>query len=496
MTNYILSIDQGTTSSRALLVSDSGKVVFTAQQEFRQIFPHEGWVEHDAEEIWKTTLDVSRQAVAHAREKGGTVLGIGITNQRETTIVWDRETGEPIYNAIVWQDRRTAHECAVFKEQGFEQSVTQKTGLLLDPYFSGTKLRWILQNVEKAEALADQGRLAFGTVDSFLIWRLTAGLRHMTDATNASRTLMFNIHTQQWDDDLLNMLSVPASCLPTVADSADDYGLTDAKWFDQEIPICGVAGDQQAALFGQCCFSPGMIKSTYGTGCFMMMNTGDHALESSSRLLTTVASRLNGEVTYALEGSIFIAGAAIQWLRDEITLLDDAAKSEGMASSLDHNNSVYMVPAFTGLGAPHWDPSARGAIFGLTRDTGKPQLVRSALESIGYQTHDVFSAMKEDGGQLARLRIDGGMSTNSWFCQFLANLLDTPIDRPSTTEATALGAAYLAGLRLGVFESTEQLEQNWQLDRSFAVDMERSEREKLLANWERAVRAVTLFSSG
>ena len=490
MNQYILSIDQGTTSSRAMLFDENGRAAFTSQREFTQHFPKDGWVEHDPEEIWETTLVVVRDALHQTTSEGRSIAAIGITNQRETTVVWDRNTGKAIYNAIVWQDRRTAAFCEELRQQGHEPAVSAKTGLLLDPYFSGTKINWILDNVEGARASANKGELAFGTIDSFLIWRLTGGKSHFTDATNASRTLLFNIHQQCWDKELLQLLSVPQSMLPDVLDCAADFGTTSKALVDAEIPIAGVAGDQQAALVGQACFEPGMIKSTYGTGCFMMLNTGAQALTSNNKLLTTVGYRLNGETTYALEGSIFVAGAAVQWLRDGIGIIESAQQTEAMAASLDSNHGVYLVPAFTGLGAPHWDPDARGAIFGITRDTGPAQLVRATLESVCYQTFDLLEAQRRDGLAPTRLRVDGGMVQNNWMCQFLTDLLDIVVERPQQTETTALGAAYLAGLQVGIFSSVDDIARRWQADREFDPCMKNNARNLLLADWHEAVIKV------
>jgi len=490
MSQYILSIDQGTTSSRAMLFDENGHATFTAQQEFTQHFPKDGWVEHDAEEIWTTTLGVVREALQKAAAEQREIAAIGITNQRETTVVWDRASGEPVYNAIVWQDRRTADYCESLRQQGHETTVTAKTGLLLDPYFSGTKINWILQNVDGARARAERGELAFGTIDSFLIWRLSGGKSHATDATNASRTLMFNIHEQQWDSELLDMLSIPESLLPEVLDCAADFGTTSKALLGAEIPIAGVAGDQQAALIGQACFEPGMIKSTYGTGCFMVLNTGAQALTSNNKLLTTVAYRLNGETTYALEGSIFVAGAAVQWLRDGLGIIESAHQTEEMAASLDSNNGVYIVPAFTGLGAPHWDPGARGAIFGITRDTGPAELVRATLESVCYQTFDLLEAKRRDGLTPNRLRVDGGMVQNNWLCQFLADVLGIVVERPQQTETTALGAAYLAGLQVGIFSSIDDIASRWQAEQEFDPAMDNNARNLLLADWHEAVIKV------
>ncbi len=490
MNKYILSIDQGTTSSRAMLFDNKGRAVYSAQQEFTQYFPEDGWVEHNPEEIWSTTLGVVSEAIAYATEKQCEIAAIGITNQRETTVVWDRKTGKPLYNAIVWQDRRTAEFCSSLRERGEESAVIAKTGLLLDPYFSGTKVNWILQHVDGALESAQKGELAFGTIDSFLIWRLTEGKHHVTDATNASRTLMFNIHQQCWDAELLNMLSVPESMLPEVLDCAADFGKTSQSLLGAEIPIAGVAGDQQAALVGQACFQPGMIKSTYGTGCFMIVNTGEQALSSNNKLLTTIGYRLNGKTTYALEGSIFVAGAAVQWLRDGIGIIQNASDTESMAASLESNTGVYMVPAFTGLGAPHWDPDARGAIFGLTRDTGPTELVRATLESVCYQSFDLLNAKRLDGIQPTRLRIDGGMVRNNWLCDFLAGILDITVERPVQTETTALGAAFLAGLQVGIFDSLSEIASKWEAERVFTTKIPADLRGKLLADWKKAVDRV------
>jgi glycerol kinase len=490
MTQYILSIDQGTTSSRAMLFDADGQAAFTAQKEFSQHFPRDGWVEHNAEEIWVTTLDVVQQALQKAIDERRDVAAIGITNQRETTVVWDRSSGEPVYNAIVWQDRRTADYCDRLRGQGHEAMVSAKTGLLIDPYFSATKIGWILDNVSGARARAEKGELAFGTIDSFLIWRLTRGKSHVTDASNASRTMMFNIHEQSWDQALLELLDVPAQLLPEVLDCAADFGVTSKDLLGAEIPIAGVAGDQQAALIGQACFRPGMIKSTYGTGCFMVLNTGEQALASNNKLLTTVGYRLDGRTTYALEGSIFVAGAAVQWLRDGLGIIDSAQQTEALAASLDSNHGVYLVPAFTGLGAPHWDPDARGAIFGITRDTGPAQLVRATLESVCYQTFDLLEAKRRDGLAPTRLRVDGGMVQNDWLCQFLADLLDIVVERPAQTETTALGAAYLAGLRIGLYASLEDIAAHWKAEREFEPQMEARQRNLLLAAWHDAVIKV------
>lgn len=490
-THHVLAIDQGTTSTRAIVFDASGEPVTSAQREFTQYYPRDGWVEHDPEEIWTTTVDVCRAALQESERLGAQIAAIGITNQRETTVVWDRETGKPVYNAIVWQDRRTAERCARLKGQGHEKTVTERTGLLLDPYFSATKLAWILDEVEGVRERAEAGALAFGTTDSFLLWRLTGGQVHATDATNASRTMLFNIKTQAWDEALLDILRIPRAMLPEVRDSAADYGHSVSELLGHAIPICGIAGDQQAAAIGQACFDPGMIKSTYGTGCFVLINTGDTPAQSQNRLLTTVAYRVNDEVSYALEGSIFVAGAAVQWLRDGLQVIQSAAETESLAESLDTNHGVYLVPAFTGLGAPHWDPHARGALFGLTLDTGIAQLVRATLESVCYQTRDLLIAMAKDGAaKPAALRVDGGMVGNDWMLQFLSDLLDITVERPKVTETTALGAAYLAGLQVGLFRSFDDIRQRWQCDRRFVPTMDSVERGRHVQGWDKAVSRV------
>ncbi len=489
MTQYILSIDQGTSSSRAILFDRDGNSAITAQQEFPQYFPNDGWVEHEPEEIWLSVKNTV-EAVLAQLEPGDTVAGIGITNQRETTVVWDRETGKPIHRAIVWQDRRTAEFCLQLKDQGLQDQVQAKTGLLIDPYFSATKVRWLLDHVEGARDAAQQGRLAFGTIDTYILWKLTEGRAHRTDATNASRTMMFNIHDQVWDADLLTMFDVPTSVLPEVCDSAADFGVCDASMFGVELPILSMIGDQQAALVGQTCFEQGMAKSTYGTGCFMIVNTGDQALKSENRLLTTVAYRLSGKTTYALEGSIFVAGAAVQWLRDGLKLLENAAESQALAESTPLNHGVYLVPAFTGLGAPYWDPDARGGLLGLTRDTGIKELVSAALQSVCYQTKDLLCAMEADGQTLKSLRVDGGMVANDWVMQFLADILDATVERPQVIETTALGAAYLAGLQAGVYDSLAELSQSWSCERKFTPALADANRQDLYQGWLNAVKRV------
>ncbi len=487
-TPLLLSIDQGTTSSRAMLFEKDGSTFALDQREFTQFYPHSGWVEHDPEEIWTTTLTVCQEALAQAESANRKIAAIGITNQRETTLIWDRHTGKPIYNAIVWQDRRTAERCRDLQQQGHTDTVTAKTGLLLDPYFSGTKIAWILDNVDGARARADKGELAFGTVDSFLIWRLTNGRVHATDSTNAGRTLLFNIHENRWDDELCTLLGVPRSLLPEVHDSASDFCTTDKSVLGVELPVAGVAGDQHAASIGQVCFKPGMVKSTYGTGCFMMLNTGTEAIPSTHKLLTTIAYRLDGVTTYAIEGSIFVAGAAVQWLRDGLGIIQSAQESQTLAMSLDDNQGVYLVPAFTGLGAPYWDAEARGALFGLTRDSGPSAITRAALESVCYQTMDLLNAMRKDGATINTVRVDGGMVKNDWLTQYLANVLDIAIERPRQTETTALGAAYLAGLQCGVYDSLDDLTANWQQEREFHPDMDDALRQRVTAGWADAVR--------
>lgn len=490
MKNYILSIDQGTTSSRAIVFSSQGEAIATGQEEFTQHYPNNGWVEHNADDIWQSTLRSCHAAIKSAGISSDEILGIGITNQRETTIIWDRATGDPIANAIVWQDRRTSDYCQQLRSQGHEQSIQEKTGLLLDPYFSASKIRWLLDSIPGARAKAEAGELAFGTVDSFLLWKLSNGKEHATDATNASRTMLFNIHEQCWDEELLKLFDIPPSLLPEVKDCAADYGHSASELFGQELPILGIAGDQQAALIGQACFEPGMAKSTYGTGCFFMLNTGEQALNSNNRLLTTVAYRLQGKTHYALEGSIFIAGAAIQWLRDGLHLISDAAETEALAKQTDSDHGVYLVPAFTGLGAPYWDPEARGALFGLTRDTGIKELVTAGLESVCYQTKDLQKAMEADGQRPVNIRVDGGMTKNNWVLQKLADILGATIDRPSCVETTALGAAYLVALQAGVLESSESIANLWQLDKRFEAQLSKHERDRRYQGWQDAVSRV------
>jgi glycerol kinase len=490
MAGYVLAIDQGTTSSRSIVFDGAMKVVAVGQKEFPQIYPASGWVEHDPEDIWDSTVSTVRAALKNAKLKASDISAIGITNQRETVVVWDKATGRPIHHAIVWQDRRTAPVCAKLKKAGLEPTFARKTGLLLDPYFSGTKIAWILDKVKGARKRAEKGELLAGTIDTFLIWRLTGGKMHVTDATNASRTLLYNIQTNQWDDELLKLLRVPRALLAEVKDCADDFGMTDKALFGAEIPILGVAGDQQAATIGQACFEPGMMKSTYGTGCFALLNTGPNMVRSKNRLLTTIAYRLDGKTTYALEGSIFIAGAAVQWLRDGLKAIQKSEHSGVLAAKADDSQEVYLVPAFVGLGAPHWDAEARGAMFGLTRNSGPAEFARAALEAVAYQTQDLLTAMRKDWKGAAGktvLRVDGGMVASDWTMQRLADILDAPVDRPRILETTALGAAWLAGSRAGVWPKRTEFARSWALDRRFEPLMEPATRKRKLAGWHDAV---------
>ena len=487
---FILAIDQGTSSSRCVIYDHSASVVAGAQQEFPQQYPQPGWVEHDPEAIWSSVVDTIREALATAGASAADLTAMGITNQRETTLVWDRATGKCVYNAVVWQDRRTADMCASLRRDGIEPIVTDKTGLRLDPYFSATKIHWILENVAGVREQADAGKLAFGTVDSFLLWRLTGGRVHATDASNASRTLLFNIHTQQWDEELLDIFAIPNALLPEVLDCAADFGTSDCQAVDGAVPILGIAGDQQAALIGQAGFDYGMTKSTYGTGCFVIANTSNEALQSNNKLLTTVASRLQGEVTYGLEGSVFVAGSAMQWLRDELQVIDSAPESEAIARATGVVDDVIVVPAFAGLGAPYWDPHARGAILGLSRGSGRDQVVTATLQAIAYQTRDLMDAMADDGIAPSVIRVDGGMVANSWFLQFLADILATPVERPANVESTVLGAAYLAGYQGGVFSSVADIGRLWQIDSRFEPAMSADQREHLLSGWSSAVARI------
>ncbi len=495
--DYIMAIDQGTTSSRAVLFNHKGEIVGTGQQEFEQFFPKPGWVEHDANEIWTSVLACMAGALRTADIEANQVAGIGITNQRETAVVWDRNTGKPIYKAIVWQSRQTADICGELKAQGHEELFRKKTGLLIDAYFSGTKVKWILDNVEGAREKAENGDLMFGTIDTWLVYKLSGGAAHITDYSNASRTLMYNIYDLEWDQELLDILTVPKSMLPEVRQSSEVYANTiNYHFFGNEVPIAGIAGDQQAALFGQACFEKGMAKNTYGTGCFMLMNTGEEGVVSEHGLLTTLAWGIDGKVEYALEGSIFVAGSAIQWLRDGLKILDTAPESEQYATSVESTDGVYMVPAFVGLGTPYWDTDARGAIFGLTRGTTRAHLIRATLESLAYQTKDVVNVMIEDAGiELKTLRVDGGAVANDFLVQFQSDILDVPVERPVIQETTALGAAYLAGLAVGFWESKEEIAQQWKVDKTFTSDMPEEQSEKLYDGWKKAVEATRVFKN-
>jgi len=494
MGRYILAIDQGTTSSRAMLFDEQARVAGLAQEEFAQHFPKSGWVEHDPEDIWRTTVSTARAALAGAGADARDVVAIGITNQRETALVWDRSSGRPIYNAIVWQDRRTAHACEVLRANGNEAALAAKTGLRFDPYFSATKIAWLLDEIPGARDRAQKGELAFGTVDCFLLWRLTGGRVHATDATNASRTCLLDIRTGQWDEVLLQLFRVPRSLLPEVRDNAAEFGTTDAELFGAAIPIRGMAGDQQAATVGQACFKPGMIKSTYGTGSFAVLNTGGDAVSSRHRLLTTIAYQLQGRRTYALEGASFVAGAAVQWLRDGLKIIPDAASAGPMAQAADPEQEVILVPAFVGLGAPYWDAHCRGALYGLTRNTGPNEIAKAALEAVCFQTYDLLHAMRGDwpGTADTLLRVDGGMAASDWTMQRLADILDTPVERPTVLETTALGAAYLAGLQCGFYPEPDAFAQRWALDRHFAPSLASATRARLLAAWHHAVRRTLL----
>ena len=488
---YLMALDQGTTSSRCIIFNKQGEIVSSAQKEFTQYFPESGWVEQDPNEIWSSELGVMVEAMARNGIESDEIAAIGITNQRETTICWDRMTGEPVYNAIVWQCRRTAPMVDRLKEEGYEEIIKSKTGLILDPYFSATKIAWILENVEGARDKADRGELMFGTVDTWLIYKLTKGKVYATDYTNAARTMLFNIHTLEWDKELLELFNIPETMLPEVKNSSELYGMTDETVFGGVVAIAGVAGDQQAALFGQCCFNEGEGKNTYGTGCFLLMNTGKKAVVSRNGLLTTIAIGLNGDVQYALEGSVFVAGAAIKWLRDELKLIDTAEETYDLAMSVEDSNGVYVVPAFTGLGAPYWDAYARGAVFGLSRGSNKAHFVRATLESLAYQTLDVLKAMEEDSGiELSSLRVDGGASANDFLLQFQSDIVGTEIIRPKVIETTALGAAYLAGLAVGYYKNTEEIKENWQLRDIFSPKADKVKRDKLVAGWHDCIRRI------
>ena len=495
MSKFIMALDQGTTSSRAILFDKKGNPVYVAQKEFKQHFPKSGWVEHNPMEIWSSVLSVIAQVLSENDINASDVAGVGITNQRETTVVWDKNTGEPVYNAIVWQSRQTAGICDQLKEQGHEDTFRQKTGLLIDAYFSGTKVKWILDNVEGAREKAEAGDLLFGTIDTWITWKLTEGAVHVTDYSNASRTLMYNIFDLKWDEELLNILNIPASMLPDVRPSSEVYGnIAEKHFFGHSVPIAGIAGDQQAALFGQACFEKGMAKNTYGTGCFMLMNTGEEAVKSEHGLLTTIAWGIDGKVHYALEGSIFVAGSAIQWLRDGLRMFRNSADSEEYAKRVEHTDGVYVVPAFVGLGTPYWDSDVRGAVFGLTRGTSKEHFVRATLESLAYQTRDVLEAMASDSGiDMKTLRVDGGAVMNDFLMQFQADILNVPVERPSVNETTALGAAYLAGLAVGFWENKDDVQEHWQLDKKFEPQMAEQQREQLFEGWHKAVKAAQMF---
>ena len=492
MKKFLVAIDQGTTSSRAILFNLSGEPIYTSQKEFTQYFPKDGWVEHNPNEIWLTTKKVLIDAINKCKKLKGKILTIGITNQRETTILWDKKTGKHIYNAIVWQDRRTAEFCKKYKTHKKEKIINKKTGLLIDPYFSGTKIKWILENVPKAKKLVRKNQILFGTVDTFLIWKLTKGKVHVTDATNASRTMLFNITKNKWDRDILNSLKIPKNILPEVKDCSDDYGYTHPSVTGKSIPITGVIGDQQAATVGQCCFEPGSLKSTYGTGAFVLLNTGYKKIYSKNRLLTTIAYRINGKTTYAMEGSIFIAGAGVQWLRDRMKFFKKAYETEKILRSLKENKDVYLVPAFTGMGAPYWNQNSRGVLSGLTRDTGPKEIVRATIESVAYQTYDLFEAMKHDGLRPRTVKVDGGMVMNNWFSQFLSDIVNVKVYRPKVHETTALGAAFMAGLKIGTYKSLKDIAKNWSLERKFIPKIKNYKRKSLLLGWSKAIRRALI----
>jgi len=492
MAKFIISIDQGTTSSRAILFNLKGKPVYSSQKEFAQYFPKSGWVEHNPEEIWSTTKKTLKDVIKKAKKLKGNVLAIGITNQRETTVLWDKKTGKTVYRAIVWQDRRQAEFCKKLKKQNKETIIFNKTGLPIDSYFSGTKIKWILDNVPKARKLMQNQQLLFGTIDTFLIWRLTKGKVHATDATNASRTMIYNITTNKWDDTILKILKIQKHILPEVKNCADDFGNTHPSITGKSIPITGVVGDQQSASIGQCCFDPGSLKSTYGTGAFILLNTGSKKIYSKNRLLTTIAYRINGKTTYAMEGSIFIAGAGVQWLRDRMKFFKKASETEKILKSLKDNKDVYLVPAFTGMGAPYWNQNARGVLSGLTRDTGPKEIVRSTIESVAYQTHDLFEAMKHDGLRPKIVKVDGGMVMNNWFTQFLSDVVNVKVLRPKVHETTALGAAFMAGLKIGAYKSLKDISKNWNLDKKFSPKMNKNSRKMLLTGWSKAIKRALI----
>ena len=487
MKEFIISIDAGTTSNRSILFDLRGKPVFSSQKEFTQYFPKSGWVEHNPEEIWRTTVKTLKDVIQKAKRLNGKILTIGITNQRETTVLWDKKTGKPVYNAIVWQDRRQEDYCKNLRKQNKENMIFNKTGLLIDSYFSGTKIKWILDNIPKAKQLMNKKQLMFGTIDSFLIWRLTRGSVHATDATNASRTMIFNITTNKWDDAILKILKIKKHILPIVKDCADDYGQTHSSITGKSIPINGVVGDQQSATIGQCCFEPGSLKSTYGTGAFVLLNTGNKKIYSTNRLLTTIAYRIKGKTTYAMEGSIFVAGAGVQWLRDRMKFIKKAPETEKIVNSLKGNNGIYLVPAFTGLGAPYWNANSRGVLSGITRDTNPKEIIRATIESVAYQTYDLFEAMKHDGLRPRIVKVDGGMVMNNWFSQFLSDVVNVKVLRPDVQETTAAGAAFMAGLKIGVYKSLKDISKNWHLNRKFSPKMKSINRKKLIKGWSKAI---------
>tara|TARA_B100001123_G_C15228025_1_gene993983 strand:+ start:95 stop:1576 length:1482 start_codon:yes stop_codon:yes gene_type:complete len=489
---FIIAIDQGTTSSRTILFSVKGKPVYSSQEEFTQYFPKNGWVEHNPEEIWNTTKKTLKKVINKVKDFGGSVLAIGITNQRETTVLWDKKTGKTVHNAIVWQDRRTEEYCKKLRTQNKETTIFNKTGLLIDPYFSGTKIKWVLDNVPSAKKLMNNKRLLFGTIDTFLIWRLTKGKIHATDATNASRTMIYNITSNKWDDAILKLFRIKKHILPEVKNCADDYGFTHPSITGKSIPITGVVGDQQSATIGQCCFEPGSLKSTYGTGAFILLNTGSRKIYSKNRLLTTICYRLNGKTTYALEGSIFIAGAGVQWLRDKMKFINKAPDTEKIVKSLKDNSGIYLVPAFTGIGAPYWNANARGVLSGITRDTGPKQIVRAIIESVAYQTYDLFEAMKHDGLRPKLVKVDGGMVMNNWFSQYLADMINVKVLRPKIHETTALGAAFMAGLKIGIYKSLKDISKQWSMDKRFSPKINNNHRKKLIKGWNTAIKRTLI----
>jgi len=490
--NFIISVDQGTTSTRAILFNLKGKSIYSSQQEFTQYFPKSGWVEHDPEEIWKTVKKTLKDVINKAKSKNGKILAIGITNQRETTVLWDKKTGKPVYKAIVWQDRRQEEYCKKLRKQNKETLIFNRTGLLIDSYFSGIKIKWVLDNVPLANKLINKNRLLFGTIDSFLIWRLTKGKVHATDATNASRTMIYNISSNKWDDTILKILKINKNILPEVKNCADNFGFTHPSITGKSIPITGVVGDQQSATIGQCCFEPGSLKSTYGTGAFILLNTGSRKIYSKNRLLTTIAYKINGKTTYALEGSIFIAGAGVQWLRDRMKFFKKAPETEKIVKSLKNNSDIYLVPAFTGLGAPYWKANSRGVLSGITRDTGPKELIRAVIESVAYQTYDLFEAMKHDGLRPKVVKVDGGMVMNNWFSQFLSDIINVKVLRPKVQETTALGAAFMAGLQIGVYRSLKDISFNWALDKKFGPKMKNKNRKILLSGWSKAIKRTLI----